>query len=88
MSRYVNGVKMGFAMAAYAEDYVKRLEQEEQEEREQMKECVKFNNIEIGGIKDDEEISFDVKEGFSVNIYVDNDLVYGPIEGGCRVTII
>lgn len=88
MSRYVNGVKMGFAMAAYAEDYMKRLEQEEQEELDQMKECVKFTNIEIGGIKDDEEISFDVREGSSVNIYVDDDLVYGPIEGGCRVTII
>ena len=86
MSRYVNGVKMGFAMAAYAEDYMKRLEQEEQEERDQMKECVKFTNIDIGG--NDEDISFDVKEGFSVNIYVDNDLVYGPIEGGCRVTIM
>ena len=23
-----------------------------------------------------------------INIYVDNDLVYGPIEGGCRVTIM
>ena len=89
MSRYVNGVKMGFAMAAYAEDYMKRLEQEEQEERDQMKECVKFTNIDIGGNdEDDEDISFDVKEGFSVNIYVDNDLVYGPIEGGCRVTIM
>ena len=38
--------------------------------------------------EDDEDISFDVREGFSVNIYVDNDLVYGPIEGGCRVTIM
>ena len=86
MSRYVNGVKMGFAMTAYAEDYIKRLEQEEQEERDQMKECAKFTNIEIGG--NDEDISFDVREGFSANIYVDNDLVYGPIEGGCRVTIM
>ena len=86
MSRYVNGVKMGFAMAAYAEDYSNRLEQEQQED--QMKECVKFTNIEIGGNEDDEDISFDVREGFSVNIYVDNDLVYGPIKGGCRVTIM
>ena len=86
MSRYVNGVKMGFAMAAYAEDYMNGLEQEE---RDQMKECVKFTNIEIGGNdEDDEDISFDVREGFSVNIYVNNDLIYGPIEGDCRVTIM
>ena len=87
MSRYVNGVKMGFAMAAYAEEYTKRLKQEEEErEKEQLQECVKFSDIDIGGV-DGNEISFDVNEGFNVNIYVDGELVYGPINGECTIAI-
>lgn len=88
MARYINGVKMGFAMQAYAEDYYEWLKKEEQLEQEEIDEYDKFSNIEIGGIDDDEEISFDVNEGVSVNIYIDGKLVYGPIEGECNVTII
>ena len=51
MARYINGVKMGFAMQAYADYYNEQLKREEQLEQEEINEYDKFSNIEIGGIE-------------------------------------
>lgn len=97
MSRYVNGVKMGFALSAYVNDKPKSESTPIASSRSFLQPAIKFNNLEkcrersfndYGDIDGCDDFECEVSADKEVYIYVDGEVVYGPVEGGSTIEIL
>ena len=100
---FINGnkIQMGFALSAYIDDNKKNAE-EEYDSRignyNELRPAIKFKNlnniVERNFNKYDEDangcdcLECEVDKGAEVEIFVDGELVYGPVKGGSNIMIL
>ena len=98
MKRYFNGnkIQIGFALSAYLDDEPQSDNNKTSKNDDDLQPAIRFKKMDkcnaysLGnyGGEGCDVFECEVNKDDSVCIYVDDDLVYGPVEGGRTITIL